>query len=244
MSDALTARETQILKSLIDEYIETAEPIGSESLEKKYNLGISPATIRNEMLALTRMGYLRQPHTSAGRVPTPRAIKFYIDQLMEEKHMSVAEEVKVKEGVSSKRTDVDDLLVEATQELAQATQSLSVAALDDEDKIWHAGYSHIFHCPEFADREATASLFSLLEEVQQMHDLFFKRMTGASPVEVIFGEELDWPGFYPVGVVGTRFEIHGKHGALGIIGPSRLPYARVIPVVRYFRDLIQEVAGQ
>jgi len=242
MSDFLSARQTQILKALIDEYIESAEPVGSESLEKKYNLGVSPATIRNEMATLTKMQYLRQPHTSAGRVPTPKAMKFYIDQLMEEKQMSLAEEVKVKEEVSNKRRDLDRLLDEVTHELSEITHSLSVAALDDEDRVWHAGYTHIFSCPEFSDLQAVVSLFSLLEEIRQLHELFFERMTGASPVEVIFGEELGWPGFHPVGVVGTRFEIYGKQGALGVIGPSRLPYARVIPVVRYFRDVIQEVA--
>ena len=85
MANGLTARQTQILKSLIDEYIETAVPVGSDALEKKYNLGVSPATIRNEMVALTKLDFLRQPHTSAGRIPTPLAMKFYIDQLMEEK---------------------------------------------------------------------------------------------------------------------------------------------------------------
>ena len=242
MTDALTARQTQILKAIIDEYIQTAEPVGSEALEKKYNLGISPATIRNEMVDLTRIDYLRQPHTSAGRVPTPKAMKFYIDQLMEEKQMSVAEEVKVKEDVFEKRQDVDELLNEATNALASVTRSLAVAALDEEEKLWHAGYANIFVNPEFTDIRATASLFSCLEEFQMMHELFFERMTGLSPVEVIFGEELGWPGFGPIGVVGTRFDLAGKHGALGIIGPTRLPYYRIIPVVRYFRDLIEEVA--
>src|SRR3990172_4218401 len=129
MTDALSARQTQILKSLIDEYITTAEPVGSESLEKKYSLGVSPATVRNEMFALTRNGYLRQPHTSAGRIPTPRAMKFYIDQLMEEKQMSVAEEVKAKEEVVGARQDISVLLDEATHELAHITKSLSVATL-------------------------------------------------------------------------------------------------------------------
>src|SRR3989337_3807736 len=114
MTDALTARQTQVLKSFIDEYIDTAEPVGSESLDKKYSLGVSPATIRNEMMDLTRMGYLRQPHTSAGRVPSPKAMKFYIDQLMEERHISIAEEVKVKEDVMSAKDDLDDILDEAT----------------------------------------------------------------------------------------------------------------------------------
>jgi len=241
MLGALSTRQTRILKTLIDEYIETAIPVGSEALEKKYNLGVSPATIRNEMVELTRSGYLRQPHTSAGRIPTPSAMKFYIEQLMEERQMSVAEEVKVKEGVSDAKDNIDELLNEATHALAQTTKSLAVAALDEEDKIWHSGYSNVFLNPEFTDLESLSSVFSCIEEVKRMHELFFQRMTGLTPVEVIFGEELGWPGFYPVGVVGTRFSVKGKHGALGVIGPTRLAYSRVIPVVRYFRDLIESV---
>src|SRR3989338_6863047 len=129
MAEALTARQTQILKAMIDEYMETAEAVGSENLEKKYNLGISPATIRNEMVVLTYLGYLRQPHTSAGRIPTPKAMKFYIDQLMEEKQMSLADEVKAKEEVMDAGNDFDELLDEATHALSHATQSLSVATV-------------------------------------------------------------------------------------------------------------------
>lgn len=241
MLNALSTRQTRILKTLIDEYIETAIPVGSEALEKKYNLGVSPATIRNEMVELTRSGYLRQPHTSAGRIPTPSAMKFYIEQLMEERQMSVAEEVKVKEEVSDAKDNLDELLDEATHALAQTTRSLAVAAIDEEDKVWHSGYSNVFLNPEFTDLESLSSVFSCIEEVKRMHELFFQRMTGLTPVEVIFGEELGWPGFYPVGVVGTRFSVKGKHGALGVIGPTRVAYSRVIPVVRYFRDLIEDV---
>lgn len=241
MSDALTARQTHILKSLIDEYIETAEPVGSENLEKKYNLGVSPATVRAEMHSLTKTGFLKQPHTSSGRVPTPKAMKFYIDQLMDERHMSVAEEVKVKEDVMDAKKDVDRIIEEATHSLAQTTRSLAVGAIDDGDKLWSSGFANVFTNPEFEDFRATASLFSFLEEVQRMHELFFRRMTGTSPVEVIFGEELGWPGFGPIGVVGTQFDLLGKHCALGVIGPVRLPYQRVIPVMRYFRDVFEGI---
>src|ERR1035437_10764002 len=95
----LTARQVEILKSLIEEYIETAEPVGSETLEKKHNLSASPATIRNEMVRLTELGYLKKPHISAGRIPTPTAMKFYVKQLMKEKELSVTEEVALKEKV-------------------------------------------------------------------------------------------------------------------------------------------------
>jgi len=243
MSDALTVRQTQILKAIIDEYINTAEAVGSESLEKKYNLGVSPATIRNEMVTLTKIGYLRQPHTSAGRIPSPRAMKFYIDQLMEEHQMSLAEEVKVKEEVKE-TNDIEGLLDEATHELSHVTNYLAVSTLDKSNKVWHAGYSHVFENPEFNDFEATSSLFSFLEEMAMMRELFFRRMTGLSPVEVIFGEELGWPGFMPIGVVGSRFKIGQHEGALAVIGPTRLQYERVIPVIRYFRDLIEEIGRE
>ncbi|MBI4157943.1 hypothetical protein HY502_03790 [Candidatus Woesebacteria bacterium] len=240
MSDGLTARQTQILKAIIDEYIETADPVGSEALEKKYNLGVSPATIRNEMVSLTKTGYLRQPHTSAGRIPSPEAMKFYIDQLMEERELSVADEVKAKEDVWDAKDNFDTLIEEATHALADQTKNLVVAATD-EGKLWHAGYANLFTNPEFSDLATCASLFSFIEEVSRMQDLFFGRPGPYSPIEVMFGEELGWPDLSPVGIVTTHFDVKGKKGAIGIIGPIRLKYPYIIPTLRYFKNLIEEV---
>jgi len=241
MVEGLTARQTQILKVLIDEYIETADPVGSENLDKKFNLGVSPATIRNEMVSLTRLGYLKQPHTSAGRVPTPKAMKFYIDQLMEEKQMSLAEEVKAKEDVWDVRMDLDNLLEESTKSLARKTRNLAVAATD-EGKIWHSGYSNVFLNPEFSNMQACADLFSIIEEAEIMRELFFERAMSGSPIDVLFGEELGWSELSPVGVVVTHFNAFGKNAALGVIGPIRLNYSTVIPILKYFRNLIEEVS--
>lgn len=242
MTDALTARQTQILKALIEEYIETAAAVGSETLDKKYNLGVSSATIRNEMVALTKAGYLRQLHTSAGRVPSPLALRFYIDQLMEEKRLSVTDEVKTKEDVMGKKNDLDNLMHEATSILANKTNSLAVAAVDGVNKVWHSGYSNVFLNPEFfTEPDSLTSLFSCLDHVERLHELFFQKMTGLTPVEIVFGEDLGWQGFDPIGVVGTRFTIAGRNGALGIIGPARLHYTTVIPTVRYFRSLFESM---
>lgn len=241
MGEALTARQTQILKSLIDEYIENAVAVGSEALEKKYNLGVSPATIRNEMAILTKLGYLRQPHTSAGRIPSPNAMKFYIDQLMEEKQMSLAEEVKAKEKVWDVRDNFQKLVEEATTALAEATQSLAVGAIDN-GPVCRAGYSNIFRNPEFADLQICADLFAFLEEARRINELFFGGEEFSSPVEVFFGEEMAWPELAPISIVATQFEVKGKQGVLGIIGPARISYPTVIPVLRYFGNLIQEIA--
>ena len=242
MTTGLTARQTSLLKIIIDEYIETTEPVGSLVIEKKYNPGFSPATIRNEMASLTKMGYLRQPHTSAGRTPTPAAMKFYIGQLMEEKEMGLATEVKVKEDIKGKKSDFDELMEEATEALAHETNSLAVAATSDGD-AWRAGYSNIYESQDFFDAPIICkSVFSFLEEPKTLHELLFERLTGLSPIEVLFGEEFGWPNFERVGIVASRFSTKGKSGAIGIVGSFGQNYPFVIPIVRKVRGFIEDYA--
>lgn len=250
MKEGLTSRQTQILKTIIDEYIATAEPVGSEALDKKYNLGVSPATIRNEMATLTKLNFLKQPHSSAGRVPTPAAMKFYINQLMEEKQMSVVDEVKAKEEVWDSRDDIDDLMDQATHALASRTRSLSVAGIKEgatgggkKDKFWYAGHSYVFQNPEFSDVLTCQSLFSIFEEFDKLDRLFFG-FESTSPLAVLFGEELGMPELAPTGIISTHFDVRGKKGALGVIGPARADYGTVIPILRYFGNMIEEVANK
>jgi transcriptional regulator of heat shock response len=235
MTTTLTSRQTQILKAIVDEYIQTALPVGSSSLDKKYNLGVSPATIRAEMGTLTNMKYLKQTHTSSGRIPTPQAMKFYINQLMEEKQMGVAEEVKAKEEVWDFRNDFEKLMTNATQMLADKTHSLAVAATDDGE-VWRAGMKNVFDNPEFSETEVCQDIFSMIEEAQKLHELFFERLTGTLPVEVLFGQEM-WSNLSDLGIVATRFDIKGRRGAIAVMGPVRTTPS-MIPSVRYLRSLI------
>ena len=142
----LSERQIRILKAIIEEYIATAEPVGSETLDKKYSLGVSPATIRNEMVRLSDMKLLHQPHTSAGRAPTPVAMRYYVDHLMKTKDMSVAEEVAVKDKIWDYRQEIDKLLREATKELADRTKSLAITATKDGD-LYYSGTAHILDSP-------------------------------------------------------------------------------------------------
>jgi transcriptional regulator of heat shock response len=82
----------------------------------------------------------------------------------------------------------------------------------------------------------------MLEEVDRMQELFFVKASSGSPIDVLFGEELGWPDLDPIGIVATHFNIYGKKGALGVIGPVRLAYSTIIPTLRYFRGLIEEVS--
>jgi len=186
------------------------------------------------------MGYLKQPHTSAGRVPTPRAMKFYIGQLMDEKTMSVTDEVRAKEDIRDARANEDSLMNEVTHSLADNTGALAVVT-DEQGKIWSHGFSHVFENPEFMDYQVCQRVFAMIEESRMLHELMFRRMTGLTPIEVLFGEELGWDFFEPVGIVASRFSAGGKNYAIGVVGPFRLNYARVIPTVRYYGDLMQNI---
>ncbi|MBI3887631.1 hypothetical protein HY310_01010, partial [Candidatus Microgenomates bacterium] len=150
----LTPRQIKILKHIIEEYIETAEPVGSETLDKKFNLGVSPATLRNEMVALTNQGYLKQVHTSSGRNPTPKALRLYVSNLMQPKNLSVTDEVKIKEKVFDYKSEFEKALREATRELATCTKSLAVAADSDGD-VYYSGTANILAMPEFFDIDLT-----------------------------------------------------------------------------------------
>lgn len=236
----LNDRQIQILKSIVEEFTETAEPVGSETLDKKYNLGVSPATIRNEMVQLTEKGLLKQPHTSSGRIPTPQAIKLYINQLMKEKELSVAEEVAVKERVWDHRFEAGRLLRETTRCLSERTKSLSVAATED-NLVFHAGYANILDLPEFYDIDVTRTVLSLLDETERLLGIF-SRAKGETDVQILVGEELGNRFLEPVGLVFTNFMAGSRRGTLGVIGPSRLDYPYVVPMVRYFGNLISELS--
>ncbi len=238
----LTQRQIQILKSLIEEYIETAEPVGSETLEKKHSITASPATIRNEMVHLTDLGYLKKPHTSAGRVPTPNGMRFYVKQLMKEKDLSVAEEVAVKEKVWDFREKEARFFKELTKVLADRTHALAVATTEEGD-FYCAGYANILDIPEFFDIDVTKSLLSTVDEYEYFHTIF-SSILDDEDVHVLLGDELGpkLRGHY--GFVFTHYETP-KHlaGEIGVLGPTRLNYNSIVPTVRYFGDLIEKVAS-
>lgn len=236
----LTQRQIEILKHIIKEYIDTAEPVGSETLEKKYDLGVSPATIRNEMAEMVKNGYLSKPHTSAGRIPSSKAMKFYVNELMREKELSVAEEVEAKEKVWDLRETEDKFLREAIKNLAQKTHSLAVATTAEGD-IYFAGYSNILEMPEFYDIDITKNLLNILDNISYFDDIV-KRLE--DECSVFLGEDFEEELLRPYGFVFSRFETKKHHiGSIGVVGPARSRYELLVPTVRYFGNLVQEVAN-
>jgi len=235
----LTERQQALLKDIVEEYIESAEPVGSEVIERKYSLGVSPATIRIEMGKLTEMGYLRQPHTSAGRSPTSMGMKFYISDLMKEKTLPVTAEVSIKEKMWQQRYKQERLIKEAVSALAQRLDMLGIA-IDDEGVVFYAGAANILDWPEYYDIDVTRYVLSLFDENPRLKEII-GRAVGAEPVHILFGEDMEFEYLRSTSFVFTKYDVAvGKEGVIGVIGPARMNFSLVLPYVKYVRNLLCE----
>ncbi len=123
----LNERKLQILQAIIADFISTGEPVGSRTLSKSHDMGISPATIRNEMSDLEEMGYLTHPHTSAGRVPSDKAYRLYVDRLMDTSDLPEERQAAIKEKLSETRTELDSTIEHAAELLSEMTNLTSFA---------------------------------------------------------------------------------------------------------------------
>lgn len=122
----LDARKRKILQALITDYISTAEPIGSRTIARKYNLGVSPATIRNEMADLEMLGYIEQLHTSSGRIPSAKGYRFYVDSLLSPEQVSDNEKVLINNWFEAKVRRVEEVFQETAKILSRMTRNISM----------------------------------------------------------------------------------------------------------------------
>jgi heat-inducible transcriptional repressor len=241
----LTQRQIKILKCIAEEFIETASAVGSETLEKKYSLGISSATIRNEMTSLTQLGFLKKNHLSAGRNPTSMGLKYYVRNLMTPKTMSVSDEIGVKEKVWDYRNEFEKLLKEATKELAIRTRSMALATTG-QGSIYSYGASNLLEEPEFFNIDVTKTVLSLMDNAKFWFDIVEKAGISTKDehefVHLLIGEDLGLEHLEPCGFVYQTYQSGPHRGILGIMGPARFKYPSIIPIIDYFAELISTIS--
>ena len=136
----LSERKKQILRAVVDNYIQTAEPVGSKAIVASAGLKVSSATIRNEMAELENLGYLEQPHTSAGRIPSPKGYRLYVNELMEEHRLTIQEAQKINEALNLKIREMDQVMTEAGKIISQLTKYPTFALTKGTKKATIARY--------------------------------------------------------------------------------------------------------
>jgi transcriptional regulator of heat shock response len=230
----MTDRQKQILRAIVREYIKDAEPVGSKVLSERFDFGIGPAMIRKELAELEREGYITQPHTSAGRVPTDKAYRAYIAEL--EGGTGAELPTREKERVDHELARGDDsheLLRELSRVVADISGELSVAGLESGEARYVHGFSQLMDEPELQNPLEMRDLFRFMDEM----DVYFDRMWSAllkSEYGVLVGRENPIKEIQSFSVITGRYTLpQGEAGFVSIIGPRRMDYRKNVALVRY-----------
>ena len=233
-------RQLEILRAIVEEYVATQEPVGSKAIAERHPLGVSPATIRNEMAILEDAGLITQPHTSAGRIPTNTGYRVFVDKLATIKPLSDAERRAI-ETFLSHSNDRDDLLVRTAKLLAQLTKQVAVIQYPDEERVVLAGTANLARS---SAQETAASIFPILEALEEQVVLLRLLADANTSVQVRIGDEQSEKNLQTTSLVSVGYGIEGQSvGALGVIGPTRMDYAQTIATVNAVARYIGQFLG-
>jgi heat-inducible transcriptional repressor len=337
----LTDRERMVLEAVIQTYVATAQPAGSRQLARRFNFGVSPATIRNTMSDLEEKGYLFHPHTSAGRVPTDVAYRVYVDSILPAHKFTTAERDSLALQISSGGSAVENILRRAAQSLGIITQELGVAlgprfdasvldrielvrlasdrllvvlsvqgggvrtiyvdargqiadeaiaevsrvlnerlggltlrevrnslsqrlrdtavgaselinvfveegehifdeAFDSANDVMLGAASVLAEQPEFASADSMRRLVALTETRHYLAEVLRKR-SESSGVSITIGNEHDDPALENFTLVTAQYHVGALNGVIGVIGPTRMPYDKVISLVTHTSQLVTDL---
>jgi transcriptional regulator of heat shock response len=228
----ITERQTEILNRLIQEYIDSARPVSSQLLEKKYDFGICPAMIRIEMQKLTEGGYLYQPHTSAGRVPTDKGYRFFVNQLLEKE----LEEFDIGDWFKDFGNTIK-LLQSLTKKLASFSQNLALGYLKKEKILWKEGWEEILKQPEFEGKDYFISFTEFLEDFEEnIED--FKINSG---IKIFIGRENPFKKAKNFSIISTKCCLpKGEEGILSLLGPKRMAYEKNIGLINSLMKVLEK----
>lgn len=236
----LTLRQVELLTAIINEYVKSSSPVGSEILVTKYNIKYSPATVRNEMAKLLDEGFLEMLHTSSGRIPTPMAYRYFLTEVMKEDEVPVLQEVAMKQRLWPHRYNFERMLYEGAKALSDLTKELTLVTTN-EGYVIHAGEVNLLDYQEFWDINAAKTVFYLLDRYDLL-DQVFKKAAYGDDVKYLIGDELGDKNMDLCGMVFSEYSTGSKSGHVAVIGPARMQYSEVIPAVRYTKNLIEELS--
>ena len=224
----LGGRHEQFLAALIDEYQDTALPVGSQTLARAPGVRISPASIRAILAELEAEGYLFRRHASAGRVPTDLGYRYYVDRLMSRRPPRPAARAAIDVVAGPTRRQPESL----AGTLAHMTRHLTLAVSDD--RLFVAGMSNIVRQPEFSKSERLAPIFALLEERAALGSMF-PRLSDIGEIAVRIGRENAIEAMWACSLIALRLSSCGAD-AVGVLGPTRMDYAAVVTALRVLED--------
>ncbi len=224
-------RKDIILNTIIKEHIKTGAPVGSSCLVDKYKLNISPATARNEMAALESEGFIIQPHTSAGRVPTEKAYRLYLANVGDKK-------------LNKNETNDLDEILKSKNEVSFKETAKKIADISGNTVFWafhrhnlyYTGISNLFQQPEFGEISLIYNMSAVIDRFDEIVDQVFPRVNEG--VQVLLGSDNPFGNF--CSTVLTKYTFNDNIGMFGILGPMRMDYDKNIALVKFVDNKINK----
>ena len=229
----LSSRQQKILIAIIEEYVKTADPVGSEELARLYNLSISSATIRNIMAELEREGYLYQPHTSAGRVPTDKGYRFFVNQITQKRlqKMDFKEQQRLEEELIKLKLREKMLARTLARLLSAFSHNLAITGLLREREYFEAGIKDLVSQPDFRGTDEICQIAEMLDYLDENIENLTKELR-PKEVKTFIGKEHLFTESSDCAIVISQCVLpRGERGIVAILGPKIMEYKRNISLI-------------
>lgn len=240
----ITDRQFKILCSIVEQYAEVAAPVGSVTLAKLFN--VSPATIRNEMVALERAGHIKQPHTSAGRVPTDKGYRLYVNSISESDSRNyelpgklVDRNARAIDLRIRSAGEAEQAIRSAVRSLVEITHNVGIATIGNS--LYVRGFASLFAQPELLNTQAVRDVATLIDNLEP----WLREAAPNEPLSVFIGRE------NPVGkssnstLIISRFvSPYSDRSYVGVLGPTRQDYKTVMNLVGHTGKVLEKVLAE
>lgn len=226
---SITERQKAILMAIIEEFMASAEEVGSLGLLEKYDLGVSSATIRNEMAKLMDLGLLEKSHISSGRFPTDLALRMYVRNILSSSSLNPLVTIEIRQGIFRERFSRESVLNSILKILSEETESVVFTVIDDITRYW--GVSNLFKYEELGEIETLQRIINILEDESFLKSMMSKY--SGSGVSLVIGAESgikDLEGCSLLFTYLPYWDTTNSH--VGILGSKRMDYAKCVPALR------------
>ena len=234
----MNTRQKKILSVVIEEYTNTAIPVGSDVLVKKYNLKVSSATIRNDMNELEDEGLLYQPHVSSGRIPTDEGYRYFIEEIMKDKDLSREEQQKLQRELLKLKAQNKRLTKTTAKLLSILSGNLAVSGIPNKDEFAEFGMRDLLDQPEFKKLDEVCRLAEILDSIDVNVDKLTKGLK-IGETKIFIGKENPVLQMPDCAMMVLPYKLKsGERGVLALIGPKRMKYAKNKSLLNYMKKIL------
>ncbi|MDZ4385056.1 MAG: hypothetical protein U0944_01420, partial [Candidatus Moranbacteria bacterium] len=224
----------------IEEYTDSAVPVGSKILVEKYGFDLSPATIRNDMVKLEEDGYLHQPHISAGRIPTDKGYKYFVEEIMGDTELSLADQKKLQAELLKLKAQHQRLSRTTAKLLSGMSGNLAISTMEKDFSDF--GIRELLEKPEFQEMDEFCKVVDALDYIDENVDFILKNVKEGE-TKIFIGKDNPIKGINNCSMVVSPYMTKsGDKGVLAIIGPKRMKYAENKSLLNYVRKLLSTSA--